>query len=55
MGKVKKENRGGAGRGQGRKSDYGEPTTTFSCRVPVSKKSELSAIVAAALKRWLKK
>jgi len=51
----KKENRGGAGRGQGRKSNYGEPTIPFSRRVPVSKKSELSVIVAAALKRWLKK
>jgi hypothetical protein len=37
------------------KSDYGEPTTTLSCRVPVSKKIELAAIVAATLKRWLKK
>lgn len=55
MAKAKKENRGGANRGQGRHDKYGEPTTTFSCRVPVSKKSELSAIVAAALKRWLKK
>ncbi len=55
MAKAKKENRGGADRGQGRKNKYGEETTTFSCRVPVSKKSELSAIVAAALKPWLKK
>lgn len=53
--KNKKENRGGADRGQGRHDKYGEPTTTFSCRVPISKKSELSAIVAAELKRWLKK
>jgi len=53
--KEKKENRGGSGRGQGRISKYGEETTTFSCRVPVSKKSELSKIVAAALKRWLRK
>ena len=53
--KKEKENRGGADRGQGRKDLYGEETTTFSCRVPVSKKSELSAIVTAALKRWLKK
>lgn len=52
--KQKKENRGGANRGQGRHNKYGEPTKTFSCRVPVSKKSELAAIVAAALKRWLK-
>lgn len=55
MAKLKKENRGGSGRNQGRYSKYGEETTTFSCRVPVSKKGELSAIVAAALKRWLKK
>ena len=53
--KNKKENRGGANRGQGRHNKYGEPTTTFSCRVPVSKKNELSAIVAAALKSWVKK
>ena len=53
--KKKTENRGGADRGQGRKDKYGEPTTTFSCRVPVSKKSKLSAVVAATLKRWLKK
>ena len=55
MSKVKKETRGGSGRNQGRHNKYGEETTTFSCRVPVSKKSELAAIVAAALKRWLKK
>jgi len=55
MVKKKKENRGGSGRNQGRHSKYGEETSTFSCRVPVSKKSELAAIVAAALKRWMKK
>jgi hypothetical protein len=55
MAKANKETRGGADRGQGRKDKYGEPTTTFSVRVPVSKKSELSAIVTAALKRWLRK
>jgi len=55
MAKAKKENRGGAGRGQGRKLDYGEPTTTFSVRVPISKKSELASIVDAQLKHWLKK
>jgi hypothetical protein len=53
MAKAKKENRGGADRGQGRKNKYGEETTTFSCRVPISKKEDLSKIVAAALKRWL--
>ena len=42
-------------KGAGRKPKFHEATTTFSCRVPVSKKSELAAIVAAALKRWLKK
>ena len=55
MAKVKKENRGGSGRNQGRHNKYGEETTTFSCRVPVSKKIELAAIIAATLKRWLKK
>ena len=53
MAKAKKEKRGGADRGQGRKNKYGEETTTFSCRVPISKKTELSKIVAAQLKRWL--
>lgn len=55
MVKKKKENRGGSGRNQGRYNKYGEETTTFSCRVPVSKKEELSKIVATALKRWFKK
>lgn len=52
---IKPETRGGADRGQGRKNKYGEETTTFSCRVPVSKKDELSTIVAAVLKQWLQK
>ncbi len=55
MAKVKKETRGGSGRNQGRHDKYGEETTTFSCRVPVSKKDELKKVVAAALKRWLKR
>ncbi len=45
MDNLKKETRGGAGRNQGRKPKYKEKTTTFSCRVPVSKKKELSDAV----------
>jgi hypothetical protein len=32
-------------KGAGRKSKFSEVTTTFSCRVPVSKKVELSQLV----------
>lgn len=35
--KKKKENRGGAREGSGRKPKYGEETTTIAFRVPVSK------------------
>lgn len=43
---------GGAGRGQGRKLKFDEETTTFSCRVQVSKKEELKKIVDAKLEEW---
>lgn len=43
---------GGAGRGQGRKLKFDEETTTFSVRVPVSKKEELKKIVNAKLEGW---
>lgn len=40
---MKQENRGGPGRGQGRK--LGEPTTTLSFRVPVKLKSKLKKAI----------
>jgi hypothetical protein len=36
----------------GRKPSYSEPTTTFACRVPESKKEELTAVVKRILERW---
>jgi hypothetical protein len=54
MKKKKIENRGGAGRNQGRHTKYDEETVIFSCRVPASKKAELAALVAAELKGWMK-
>lgn len=50
----KKKTIGGAGRGQGRKLKFQEETTTFSCRVPVSKKPELKQIVDTKLSEWSK-
>lgn len=43
---------GGSGRNQGRKLKFDEETTTFSVRVPVSKKDELKKIVDAKLEEW---
>lgn len=40
-----KSNRGGKRAGSGQKKRYNEPTTTFSCRVPVSRKSAISEVV----------
>jgi len=39
----------------GRKPKFNEVTTTFSCRVPVSKKVELSNIVHSKLLEWSNK
>lgn len=36
----------------GRKPTYSEPTVTFACRVPESKKEELNAVVKRILERW---
>lgn len=50
--KVKKKTHGGAGRNQGRKPKFKEPTTTLTVRVPVSKKQELAEYVALKLSGW---
>ena len=42
-------------KGAGRKPKFNEVTTTFSCRVPISKKVELSNIVQLKLLEWLNK
>ncbi len=55
MAKKKKDARGGSGRNQGRKPKFNEETTTFSCRVPVSKKVELSNVVHLKLLEWSNK
>ena len=51
---MKKENRGGSGRGQGRRLKYGEPTVKVNYRIPVSKKEEVDKWISAKLKRWSK-
>ena len=43
---------GGKRTGAGRTQKFKEKTTTFSCRVPVSKKQELSDYVNAKLLEW---
>jgi len=43
---------GGKRKGAGRNLKFQEETTTFSCRVPVSKKQELSDYVNAKLLEW---
>ena len=52
---MKKENRGGAGRNQGRKQKYGEPTVKVNYRVPESMKPELDEYVAKRLVKYAKK
>lgn len=42
-------------KGAGRKPKFNEATTTFSCRVPVSKKVELSQLVQLKLIDWSNK
>ena len=42
-------------KGAGRKAKFNEATTTFSCRVPVSKKIELSQLVHLKLLEWSNK
>jgi hypothetical protein len=43
---------GGKRKGAGRTPKFNEATTTFSCRVPVSKKQELTDYVNAKLLEW---
>lgn len=48
----KNDNRGGAGRGQGNKPKYSEPTTTVAFRVPISKVSEIKTMVGRKLNSY---
>lgn len=50
--KKKKDNRGGAGRNQGRKSLYGEPTEQIAMRAPSSKITEIKAKFEQVLKSY---
>ena len=47
-----KNTHGGAGRGQGNKHKYNEPTKTISFRVPLSKVTELKAIINEYLQQF---
>jgi len=49
--KKKVEARGGAGRGQGRKQKYGEPTVQIRASVPESKVGYFEALIARELKK----
>lgn len=53
--KIKKETRGGAGRGQGRKSLFNEKTSPVKFTCPNSKVDELKKYVKAKLAGWIKK
>lgn len=46
------ETRGGAGRNQGRKLKYGEPTEKVNYRVPVSFKPTLDKYVSSSLAKY---
>lgn len=51
--KLKKENRGGSGRGQGRRLKYGEPTVKFkSVRIPKSFTVELTSFINKRLSEY---
>jgi hypothetical protein len=52
--KKKKENRGGSGRGQGRRLKYGERTIKVNYRVPVSFKPKLDKYVSDNLSKYKK-
>lgn len=52
--KNKKENRGGAGRNQGRKLKYGEETVKVNYRVPKSMKPKLDKYVSVNLAKYAK-
>jgi hypothetical protein len=47
----KTEARGGAGRGQGRKQKYGEPTVQIRASVPESKVNYFEALIERELKK----
>ena len=49
---MKKETRGGPRKGSGAKPKYGESTTTFGVRCPVSKVNELQEIIRSKLSEW---
>lgn len=55
--KKKKDGRGGARKGAGRKKGvglkYGEPTVTFSTSIPVSKKEYIIGIVDKEKMKWV--
>jgi len=56
MQKVKKENRGGKDRGQGRHLKYGEETVMVpGFRCPVSKVPEMKLMIAAKLAGYVPK
>jgi len=50
----KKENRGGSGRGQGRRLKYGEPTDKVNYRVPISFIPKLNKYVSDNLSNYEK-
>ena len=50
----KKENRGGSGRGQGRRLKYGEETVKVNYRVPVRMKPKLDKHVVRQLAKYEK-
>lgn len=49
---VKKKNSGGTRKGSGAKPKYGESTTTFGVRCPVSKVDELQEMIRSKLSEW---
>lgn len=55
MAKKKKENRGGAGRNQGRRLKYGEPTVKVNYRIPESLQPDIDNYVALKLSEALQK
>lgn len=52
--KKSKKKSGGKRIGAGRTPKFSEQTTTFSCRVPISKKIELTEYVKYKLSEWSK-
>jgi hypothetical protein len=50
--KKSKKKSGGKRNGAGRTPKFSEETTTFSCRVPISKKIALTEYVNSKLSEW---